>query len=150
MLVPAMYQYESATDIHMFPPAWITPPAPTPFHPSRLSQGWAPTVSSLYHTANSNWLSILQMVMHIFSVLLFQFFHLFPSPTVSQVCSLCLHLHCCPANRFISTIFLVYVYICINIWHLFFSFWFTSFYIISSRFIHLIRTDSNVFLFMAG
>ena len=130
MLVPAMYQYESATDIHMFPPAWITPPAPTPFHPSRLSQGWAPTVSSLYHTANSNWLSILQMVMHIFSVLLFQFFHLFPSPTVSQVCSLCLHLHCCPANRFISTIFLDYIYICVS---MLFVFLFLDYFTLDNR-----------------
>ena len=27
-----------------------------------------------------------------------------------QVCSLCLHLHCCPADRFISTIFLDSIY----------------------------------------
>ena len=36
----------------------------------------------------------------------------------------------------------------INIWYLFSSFWFTSLFIIGSRFIHIIRTDSNVFLFM--
>ena len=29
-----------------------------------------------------------------------------PSPAVSTVCSLCLRLHCCPANRFISTVLL--------------------------------------------
>ena len=39
-------------------------------------------------------------------------------------------------------------YICISIWYLSFSFWLTALCIISSRFIHLIRTDSNVFLFM--
>ena len=35
------------------------------------------------------------------------------------------------------------------IWYLSFSFWFTSLCIIGYRFIHLIRTDSNAFRFMA-
>ena len=65
-----------------------------------------------------------------------------------QVCSLCLHLHCCPANKLINTIFLD-SYICINIRYLFFSFWHTSVCVIGSRFICLIRTDWNAFLFMA-
>ena len=39
--------------------------------------------------------------------------------------------------------------ICINIWYLCFFFWLTSLCIIGSRFIHLVRTDSNVFLFIA-
>ena len=33
--------------------------------------------------------------------------------------------------------------ICVNIWYLFFPFWFISLCIIGSRFIHFIRTDSN-------
>ena len=37
--------------------------------------------------------------------------------------------------------------ICVNIWHLSFSFWLTSLCITSSRFIHFIRTNSNVFIF---
>ena len=36
-----------------------------------------------------------------------------------------------------------------NIWYLIFSFWLTSLCIMGSRCIHLIRTDSNVFFFMA-
>ena len=32
-----------------------------------------------------------------------------------QVCSLYLSLHCCPENRFINTIFLDSIYICVNI-----------------------------------
>ena len=36
---------------------------------------------------------------------------------------------------------------CVRIRYLSFSFWLTSFYIIGSRFIHLIRTDSNAFVF---
>ena len=50
----------------------------------------------------------------------------------------------CPENRFISTIFLDFIYMCVNIWYLSFSFYLTSLCIIGSRFIHLIRTDSNV------
>ena len=38
------------------------------------------------------------------------------------------------------------VHICIYIWHLSFSFWLTSLWLIGSRFIYLIRTDSNAFL----
>ena len=33
-----------------------------------------------------------------------------PLPLCPQVCSLCLFLHCCPENKFISTIFLNSVY----------------------------------------
>ena len=38
---------------------------------------------------------------------------------------------------------------CVRIWYLSFSFWLTSPCIIGSRFIYLIRTDSDTFLFMA-
>ena len=38
---------------------------------------------------------------------------------------------------------------CIRIWYFSFSFWLTSLCIIGSRFIHLIRTDSNAFLIVA-
>ena len=40
-------------------------------------------------------------------------------------------------------------YLCINIQHLTFSFWLASVCIIGSMFIHLIQTDSNVFIFIA-
>ena len=40
-------------------------------------------------------------------------------------------------------------YICISILYWCFSFWLTSLCIIGSSFIHLIRTDSNVFFLMA-
>ena len=41
-----------------------------------------------------------------------QFFPHSPSPTVSTVCSLCLHLLFCTASRFIRTIFLDSIYMC--------------------------------------
>ena len=40
------------------------------------------------------------------------------SPPCPQVCSLRLHLYSCPATRFISTVFLDSIYICISIWYL--------------------------------
>ena len=40
-------------------------------------------------------------------------------------------------------------YICVSILYWCFSFWLTSLFIIGSSFIHLIRTDSNVFFLMA-
>ena len=40
------------------------------------------------------------------SMLFSQFISPSPSPAVSTVCSLCAHLHCCPADRFTGTLFL--------------------------------------------
>ena len=39
-------------------------------------------------------------------MVLSQFVPPFPSPLCPKVCSLRLHLHCCPADRFIRAIFL--------------------------------------------
>ena len=55
------------------------------------------------------------------------------------VCSLCLHLHCCCVNRFVRTILLE---------SRVFSFWLTS-CLIRSRFIHFIRSASDVILSVA-
>ena len=71
----------------------------------------------------------------------------FPSPSCPKNCSLYLCLYCTPP-QIISSVPLPIPYICISI-YLFFPFWLTSLCIIGSRFIHLIRTDSNIFLFMA-
>ena len=38
--------------------------------------------------------------------------HLFSPPLYPKVCSLCLHLHCSPVKRFISTIFLDSINVC--------------------------------------
>ena len=45
------------------------------------------------------------------SMLLSQIIPPSPSPVCPKVCSLCLHLYSCPANWFISTIFLDSIYI---------------------------------------
>ena len=63
--------------------------------------------------------------------------------------SIHLFLFCCLTYRVIVTIFINPIYICVSILYGCFSFWLTSFCIIGSSFIHLIRTDSNVFFLMA-
>ena len=64
------------------------------------------------------------------------------SPPCLQLCSLC--LHCCPARRLTSTIFLDSIYNML-IYDICFSL--ISLGVTGSMFVHLIRTNSNVFLF---
>ena len=78
-------------------------------------------LSSLHHTANSHWLSTLHMVMYTFPRCSLHSSHPLLPPLCLQVCCLC--LYSCPANRFISIIFLESIYMCVNMWYLFFSFW---------------------------
>jgi len=87
----------------MSPPSWTCLPHPTPSHRSRLLQ--SPGCSSLSPTANFHWLSILHMVVYMLPCYsLCSSRCLLPThPPPPQVCSLCLCLYCCPANRFIST-----------------------------------------------
>ena len=131
----------------MSPSFWVSPPPSTPSHTSRLSQSTG--LSSLCYTANSHWLSILHMVTHV-SVLLSQFVPPSASPAVSEVCSLCLCLYSCPANRFISIIFLDSIYMRYYMKFVF-LFWLTLLCITGSRFIHLTRTYSKVsFLWLSN
>ena len=115
-------------------------------HPTPLGCHRAPALGSLHHTANSHWRSILHMVTCMFLCCSLNSSHPLLPSLCPQVCSLCLRLHCCPADKFTSTI-LLETHICINIQYLLFSFWLISLYRIGSRFIHLVRTDSNAFLF---
>ena len=52
-------QHESAIGIHKSPPSWTFLQSPFPSHPSTLIQ--SPCLSSLRHTANTHWLSVLHM-----------------------------------------------------------------------------------------
>ena len=62
VLVSAKHQHESAIGIPMSPPFSSLPPS-SPSHPSRLLQ--SPHWSSLSHTANFHWLSILHTVTYV-------------------------------------------------------------------------------------
>ena len=55
------HQCESTIGLPMSPPTWTFLPPPSPSHPSRLLPN--PSLSSLRHTANSHWLSILPIAM---------------------------------------------------------------------------------------
>ena len=73
-------------------------------HLSRLSQ--STRLSSLCYTTAAHWLSVLYIVMFMFQCYSLNLFHSLFLPLCPQVQSLQLHLYFCPANRFISTIFL--------------------------------------------
>ena len=101
------HQHESAISIHMSCPTLS--PSPNPSHPSRLSQSTQFEPPASYSKFP---LSVLPMVMYLFQWYSFTLsFPLLPS-LCPQTCSLCLHLHCCPTNRFISTIFLDSICLC--------------------------------------
>ena len=99
VLVYIKHQCVSAVDLPMSPPTWPSFPPPSPSHPSRLLL--SPGLSSLSHTANSHWLSILHMVM------LFPYYSLHtshpllstpqPCPYFLRLCLNCmLHALSCP------------------------------------------------------
>ena len=150
VLVSAIYQHELAIDIQMFPPSWTSLPPLTPCQPSRLSQWiWALNLSSLHHKINFHWISNFTYGDACVSLLLSQLIP--PSPYLSVSTSL-FSVSMSPllpwrqVHQYIIFLDSVYAFIC-DIWS--FSFWHTSLCIIGSRFIHLIRTESNAFLFMA-
>ena len=90
VLAFATHQPKSVTGIHVS--SLLKPiPSPTPSHPSMLS-----CVELL----------VLHMVIMCFYASVWIRPTLFLPLLCLQICSLCLHLPCCPANRFISTIFL--------------------------------------------
>ena len=69
----------------MSPSSWTSLPSPTPSHPSRLSQSTG--LSSLHHTANSYWWSLLHMVAYMFQCYSLNSSHLLPPTLCPKVCS---------------------------------------------------------------
>ena len=67
----------------------------------------------LSQTADSHWLSILHTAIFMFPCYSLHSSHpLLPPSPYPEVCSLCLHLHCCPPHSFINTIFLDSICVC--------------------------------------
>ena len=140
VLASATQQQESAVSIHISTPSWTFSPSlhPTPLGCYR-APGWAPCVTQQLPTSYFTYGSIY--------VLLLLFSHP-PFPLLCpEVSSLCLHLYSCPANKFMSTIFLASIYM--DYYTIFVFFWLTSLCVTVFRFIHLTETDSSSFLFMA-
>ena len=103
-LISVLYQHELVIGIHMSPHT-LQPPSHFPSHSTPLGCHRASGLSSLGHSANPHWLSILHRVMYMFQCDSLNPSHLY-FPHCVKFCSLCLCLHYHPANRFISTIFL--------------------------------------------
>ena len=71
-----------AMGLPMSPPTWTSLLPSSPSHPSRMLP--SPSLSSLSHIANSHWLSILHMVIHV-SMSLHAFHPLLPPPPAVSV-----------------------------------------------------------------
>ena len=123
------------------------PPSLFPLYPLPLGCSSELALRALFHASNFDWTSISHMVIYMFQYYSLKLFHPWLLPHITKVCSLHLCFFCCLAYRVIVTIFLNSIYICIDILYWCFPFWLTSFFIIDSSFIHLIRTDSNAFFF---
>ena len=112
-----------------------------------LGRHSAPDPSNQYHALDLDWRFISYMILYMFQC------HSPkssppPSPTESKrlfYTSVSLLLSRIQGYRYHLSKF----HICVSILYWCFSFWLTSLCIIGSSFIHLIRTDSNVFFLMA-
>ena len=116
-----------------------------PPHPIPRGCPSALVLGALLQASNLHWSSILHILIYMFQCYSLTLSHPHILPQSPKVCSLYLCLFCCLTYRVSITIFLN----CVNILYWCFSFWLTSLCIIGSSFIHLIRTDSNVFFLMA-
>ena len=146
VMVFAIYWHESAMGARVSPilnPLLTSLPTPS----GRAPQGHpsAPALSGQLHALNLHWSSVSHMIIYKFQCYSIKSSHLHLLLQSPKDCSLHLCLFCCLTYRVIVTVFLN----SINIHFWCFSFWLTSLCIIGSSFIHLIRTDSNVFFLMA-
>ena len=141
----AIHQCASATGVHVFP---ILNPPPTSLPIPSL---WVIPVHQhqasciLHRTWTGD--SFLIWYYTCFNAILPNHPPL-PLPQSPKDCSIHLCLFCCLTYRVMVTIFLNSI-ICVSILYWCFSFWLTSLCTIGSSFIHLVRTDSNVFFLMA-
>ena len=128
MLGSAIHQHKLAKGVHRSPPSLTSLPS-AQSHPSRLSQRNG--LSPLHHTANSHWLPILHMVMYNFPC-----YSLSPSHSVStDLFSVCI------STAISSSVHLLRFHTYTLIYRLF------VLCTIGSRFIHLVKTDSNAYCF---
>ena len=145
-MVFATHGYGSSTGIPVSRPSW-TPCHLLP-HPTPLGRPRAPALGVLLHASGLHWLSMLHMTMLCFNAVLSSL------PTLSfshwmkkLVLYVCVSIAALYVGLPIPS--LQIPHICISIQHVPLSFWLPSLCKTGSRFICLIRTDLNVFLFIA-
>ena len=135
------------TQVYMSHQPWTPLPLPSPYHLSGLSQGTSPKhpVSCIEPGLA---IRFLYDIIHV-SMPFSQTISPSPSPTESKrlfYTSVSLLLSHIQGYHYHLSKFHI---LCISILYWCFSFWLISLCIIGSSFIHLIRTDSNVFFLMA-
>ena len=97
------------------------PPHNIPLGPPR-----APAPCMLHPALDIDWWFDSCMIVYMFQCHSPKSSHPLPLPQSPKVCSLHLCLFCCLVYRVIVTIFLISVYICVNILYWCFSFWLHS------------------------
>ena len=113
----AVHQHELAMGIHVSPCHILIPPSTSLPTPSL----WVVPEHGLWVPCFMRWSSVLHVVMYLFQRYSLKSSHPHLLPLSPKLCNLCLRLHCCPACRIVSTIFLN-PYICVNTQYLSFSF----------------------------
>ena len=132
--------------IYMYSPSRPLLPPPSQSHPSGSSQCTNP--EHLSHASNLGWRSVSHLIVYLFQCYSLTTSHPHLLPQSPKFCS----IHLCLFFYFALGLSLPSFkspYICISILYWSLSFWLTSLCIMGSSFIHLIRTDSNVFFLMA-
>ena len=148
LLVSAIHHHESAIGTCTSPASWASSLTSHPIHPSRLSQSTGselPVLQSTFPLA----ISFTRGNGNV-SMLLSQFI---PSSTFHPVSTslFFMSLISTAALQIGSSVppsFQI-LCVCVNVEYVFFSFRLSSLCIKGSKFIHLFRTESNAFLFMA-
>ena len=144
-MVSAIHQHESAIGIYVSPLSWTPLPPPSPLYPARLSQSTSfGCPASRIKLALVTYFTYSNVsVSMLFSQIVL------PSPPTESKClfstSVSSLLPCIKDCQYHLSKFHIYMLIyssCLSLSDLFHS-------IIGSKFIHLIRTDSNVFVFIA-
>ena len=129
--------------LYMCFPSWTPLPVPSPYHLSGSAQWTSPEEDPVSCFKPGLVIRFIYDIIHV-SMPFSQIIPTSPSPTESKspfYTSVSLLLSRIQGHHYHFSKFHIYV--------LCFSFWLTSLYIIGSSFIHLIRTDSNVFFLLA-